>query len=66
MIFSHKMKQLCWSIKFNTLRSGCKRSMYSEKEMDELVEKMVQFLKTHNVFELMELVTAAVATKEQE
>lgn len=40
--------------------------MYSEKEMDELVEKMVQFLKTHNVFELMELVTSAVATKEQE
>ena len=40
--------------------------LYSEKEMDELVEKMVQFLEKHNVFELMELVTAAVATKEQE
>lgn len=38
--------------------------MYSEKEMDELVEKMVRFLEAHNVFELMELVTAAVATKE--
>jgi hypothetical protein len=38
--------------------------MYSEKEMDELVDKMVTFLETHNVFELMELVTAAVATKE--
>ena len=40
--------------------------MYSEKEMDELVDKIVQFLETHNVFELIELVTAAVATREQE
>ena len=40
--------------------------MYSEKEMDELVEKMEQFLKTHMVFELMKLVTDAITTKEQE
>ena len=32
--------------------------------MDELVEKWCKFLETHNVFVLMELVTAAVATKE--
>lgn len=38
--------------------------MYSEKEKDELVDKMVQFLETHDMFEFIELVTAAVATKE--
>ena len=40
--------------------------MYSEKIMDELVSKMVEFLKDHEIYKLMELVASAVATKEQE
>ena len=39
---------------------------YSEEIMDELVDKMVQFLESHETYKLMELVAAAIATKEQE
>ena len=40
--------------------------MYSEKIMDELVNKMVEFLENHKTYELMKLVTDAIATKEQD
>lgn len=40
-------------------------SRYSEEIMDELVDKMVEFLTDHEVYKLMELVATAVATKEQ-
>ena len=43
-----------------------KNSIYSEEIMDELVDKMVEFLKNHKTYKLMELVTSAVATKEKE
>ena len=39
--------------------------MYSEKIMDEIVGKMAEFLKDHTIHELLELVTAAVAIKEE-
>lgn len=39
--------------------------MYSEKIADELYEKMMEYLKNHEIYKLMELVVAAVATKEQ-
>lgn len=54
------------TVEYEEKETSDKRMRYPEKEMDELVEKMVQFLETHMAFELMELVTAAVATKEQE
>ena len=40
--------------------------MYSEEIMDELVDKMIEFLKDHEIYKLMELVASAIATKEQE
>ena len=40
--------------------------MYSENEKTELVDKMIEFLESHKVYELMELVADAVATKEQD
>lgn len=39
--------------------------MYSEKIMDDLYEKMVEYLKDHDVYKLMEIVTSAIAAKEQ-
>lgn len=39
--------------------------MYSEEIMDELYEKMTEFLKDHEIYKLMEIVASAVATKEQ-
>lgn len=39
---------------------------YSEDIMDALVNLMKVFLKDHEIYKLMELVTDAVATKEQE
>lgn len=39
---------------------------YSEPIMDDLVDKMVEFLQGHEVYKLMELVTDAIAIKEQE
>lgn len=38
---------------------------YSEEIMDEIVNKMVQFLENHETYKLMELVATAIATKEQ-
>jgi len=40
--------------------------MYSEKNMDDLVNRMIEFLRTHKIYELMELVTAAIATREED
>lgn len=39
--------------------------MNSEEIMEELVDKMVEFLENHEIYKLMELVASAVATKEQ-
>ena len=39
---------------------------YSEKIMDELVDKMVECLEKHPVYELIGLVKDAIATKEQD
>ena len=39
--------------------------MYSEKIMDEIVDKMDEFLENHTIHELLELVIAAVAKKEE-
>ena len=43
-----------------------KQSRYSEPIMDELIHKMNEFLKTHEIYKLMELVTYVIATEEQE
>lgn len=39
--------------------------MYSEKEKTDLFKNIMQFLETHKVFELLELVASAIAMKEQ-
>ena len=39
---------------------------YSEKIIDELIDKMVEFLEKHPVYELIDLVKDAIATKEQD
>ena len=38
---------------------------YSNKEDGILLEKMIKYLEKHEIFRLMELVTSAIATKEQ-
>jgi hypothetical protein len=38
--------------------------MYTEKEAQELVNKMIDYLTSHEIYKLMELVTSAIATKE--
>lgn len=38
---------------------------YSEEIMNELADLMNRFLETHKIYELLELVEASVATKEQ-
>ena len=43
-----------------------KQSRYSETIMDELIDKMNEFLKTHKIYKLMELVTSVIAMEEQE
>lgn len=43
-----------------------KKRRYSEQIMDDLVDQMVVFLKTHKIHELMDLITSAIATHEQE
>ena len=35
--------------------------MYSEKIMDELVDKMSEFLRNHKISDLLDLVAAAIA-----
>ena len=40
-------------------------SKYSEEIMDRLVHDMTEFLEDHDIYQLMALVTAAIATKEQ-
>ena len=39
--------------------------MYDEKEAEELLNKMIDYLTRHEIYKLMELVTSAIATKEQ-
>ena len=38
---------------------------YSEKSMDDLYKKMVEYLEEHEIYKLMEIVVSAIATKEQ-
>ena len=40
-------------------------NMYSDKEVEELMDKMLEYLKEHKIYELMELVASAIATVEQ-
>ena len=42
-----------------------KTTMYSEEIMDEIYEKMIEFLKDHKIYKLMEIVADAVEYKEQ-
>ena len=37
---------------------------YSDETKDALMNMMISFLETHKIYELMELVVSAVATKE--
>lgn len=39
--------------------------MYSDKKVEELMDKMLDYLKEHSIYELMELVASAIATVEQ-
>ena len=41
-------------------------SRYSEEIMDELVDKMTEFLENHKISVLLDLVRDAIATKEDE
>ena len=38
---------------------------YSEQIMQDIVDLMDEFLENHSIADLMELVTGAIATKEQ-
>ncbi len=38
---------------------------YSEESMDDLYKKMVEYLEEHEIYKLMEIVSSAIATKEQ-
>ena len=40
-------------------------NMYSDKKVEELMNKMLEYLKDHPIYELMELVASAIATVEQ-
>ena len=40
-------------------------NMYSDKKVEELMDKMLEYLKEHQIYELMELVASAIATVEQ-
>ena len=40
-------------------------NMYSDKAVEELMDKMLEYLKEHQIYELMELVASAIATVEQ-
>ena len=40
-------------------------NMYSDKACEELMDKMLEYLKDHPIYELMELVASAIATVEQ-
>ena len=40
-------------------------NMYSDKKVEELMDKMLEYLKDHPIYELMELVASAIATVEQ-
>ena len=40
-------------------------NMYSDKKVEKLMDKMLEYLKEHQIYELMELVAFAIATVEQ-
>jgi len=40
-------------------------NLYSDKKVEELMDKMLEYLKDHPIYELMELVATAIATVEQ-
>jgi hypothetical protein len=40
-------------------------NMYSDKKVEELMDKILEYLKDHPIYELMELVASAIATVEQ-
>ena len=40
-------------------------NMYSDKKVEELMDKMLEYLIDHPIYELMELVASAIATVEQ-
>ena len=48
----------------NYIEQDEKGLRYSGKIIDELVEKMVKFLENHKISELIDLVSVAIATKE--
>ena len=48
------------------LSNDSAKARYSESDSEELVNKMVKYLETHEIYKFMELVVSAIAAKEQD